>query len=267
MEKLDVVAIVQARMGSTRFPGKVLEKLYQEETVLEVVCKRANLSSVVDRVIVATTTNPKDDEIVELCEEKEIEYFRGSEEDVARRVYEAADNAAADIIVDITADCPFIDDRQITEMVQTLIEENLEYCSNVMKRTWADGLDIQVYTKNAYMRLLNNRACINREHSGYNFILHQKLFKCKNFKAPAKYFRPHWELTLDHPEDLLLLRILADWGNSLGKDSSTIYFGLEFNTHEILDILNNHPVLLFINSGIGRHEISNASADNLIEKG
>lgn len=139
-----VVAIVQARFNSSRLPGKVLLPI-GESTVLELIVQRLRRSKWIDDVVIATTVNESDNAIVDLCNKKDIKYFRGSEEDVLSRVLSAAKQFDADIIVEVTGDCPFVDPTIADLCIQRLVRDEYHYVSNVIDRTFARGLDVQVF--------------------------------------------------------------------------------------------------------------------------
>lgn len=260
LQNLEVIAIVQARMGSSRFPGKVLKKIYKDDTVLDMVVNRIELSPIIDKVVVATTNDPLDDVIVDHCDSKGIAWFRGPEDNVMQRALQAADNYNSDIIVDITADCPLVDPEHITRIVRTLVANKLDYCSNVMERTWPDGLDIQAYTIASFVELASNFS-VEEEHTGYNYIKFKDAFKCENIPAPPKYRRPHWELTIDYPVDLSLLKILVEW---IANTDEMDFLRIGFDVESILDILERHPILLAINQNLKRKKESNPIAKEVI---
>src|SRR6266852_4212836 len=144
---MKVVAIIQARMGSTRLPGKVLMDL-GGHPVLRWVVRAALAAPGVDEVWVATSTLPADDAIVEYCRKHAINWFRGSETDVLSRFVGAARAADADIVLRLTGDCPFLDPQVIGAVVRLLKDSCADYCSNVSPRTYPDGLDVEAFTMN-----------------------------------------------------------------------------------------------------------------------
>lgn len=140
---MKTVAIVQARMNSSRFPGKIMMDIDGKPMVQRVV-ERVRRSAV-DQVIVATTTTPADDCLWHFCEDHRIALFRGDENDVLRRYYACAKGVAAQVIVRITADCPLIDPDIINECLH--IRGDMPYCSNIFPtRQYPDGLDVEVFT-------------------------------------------------------------------------------------------------------------------------
>lgn len=271
-EKRTVVAIVQARMGSERFPGKVLQPILDDITMLELVCMRIRLCSGIDSVLVATSVNPADDAIVDLCKEKRIPVFRGSEEDVMDRVLSAANEIDCDIIVDVTADCPLVDPDIIDVVVGKLINEDLDYCSNVITRTFPDGMDVQAYTHEAFARMACNFP-VQPEHTGINFIKFAEHFKLANVdvkddRIPAVYSlaKPNWELTVDYPEDLDLVKLLLDLYEEkhVALCNYSYKISHDFETWLLIDWIVRHPALLKINGRLARKQASNPMADVVI---
>ena len=119
---MQVAAIIQARMGSTRLPGKIL-KTVNGKTLLEYQIERVRRAKLIDEIIIATTTKESDDPIVQLCQQLSISYYRGSEDDVLSRYYEAATNNNVDVVVRLTSDCPIIDPEIIDETIRAYLED------------------------------------------------------------------------------------------------------------------------------------------------
>src|SRR5215469_8186363 len=138
-----VAAIIQARIGSTRLPGKVLRDL-GGRTVLERVVSRTRKCTLVNEVIVATSVNPGDDVIVEACVRLRVRVFRGSEHDVLDRYFRAAEAAQAQVVVRITSDCPLIDPEVSDQAIRAFLDARADYASNVLERTYPRGLDTEV---------------------------------------------------------------------------------------------------------------------------
>lgn len=247
------VAIIQARMDSSRLPGKVLFRL-GDYKVLELVHDRVRKSNI-DEIVVATTWNPLDNEIELFCENNSIKCFRGSEDDVLDRVYNCAHKHNADILIEITADCPFVDYRHINEMLGFFDNNDaaFQYVSNCFPRSWADGFDVQIYNYFVLYSLEvlknnKNNKNINREHVGWNIqnCDENKYSNFKHYPAPQKYRLPHIGLTLDTKEDFELLtqvsQLLIDKKIRLDEVSAI----------EIIDLLLEKPELSKINEQIKR---------------
>jgi len=207
-------AIIQARMGSTRLPGKVMKKINNRE-LLWYSYNRAFQSTLLDLVIIATTKNKRDDVIVKWCQENNINYIRGSEDDVLDRYYQAAKEYQLDIVVRLTSDNPFCDPEIIDMLIKKILESDTDYVSNrIKKRTYPYGLDAEVFTfaslKEAWQ---NANLKEQREHVTPYIMSHPKKFKLlevQNNEDLADY-----RLTVDDPEDfrkasLLIEQYMAD---------------------------------------------------------
>lgn len=144
---MKVVIIVQARMTSTRLPGKVLKPVLGKP-LLEYQIERLQRVQLADEIAIATTTNAKDDPIVKLCDRLSIPYFRGSEADVLARYHGAAIAYQADVIVRVTSDCPLIDPQVIDRTIQYYLDrfDEFDYVANCLKRTYPRGMDTEVFS-------------------------------------------------------------------------------------------------------------------------
>ena len=140
---MKIVAIIQARMGSTRLPGKVLKDL-EGETVLARVVTRLRRARRIDELLVATTDRAMDDAIVEECQRCSVPVFRGDQDDVLDRYFRAAQAAKAKIVVRITSDCPLIDPDITDKTIAAFLESRVDYASNALVRTYPRGLDTEV---------------------------------------------------------------------------------------------------------------------------
>ena len=146
-----VLAIIQARMGSNRLPGKVMKDI-GGETMLARVVKRTKRAELLDNVVVATTVDPRDDVIVNECQRLDVPVCRGKESDVLDRYYQAALLHRSDTIVRITSDSPLIDPAVVDKIISAFLSENPDYASNVVERTYPMGLDTEVMSMSALKR-------------------------------------------------------------------------------------------------------------------
>jgi spore coat polysaccharide biosynthesis protein SpsF (cytidylyltransferase family) len=159
-----VVAIVQARMGSTRLPGKVLADL-DGEPLLAHVLRRAGAAASVDEVVLATTREPRDDALLSVAEAADVRIVRGSEDDVLGRYTVAADAALADIVVRITGDCPLLDPAVVDTVVESLEKSSADYASNILQRTFPKGLDVEALHHDVLTRVARLASSVAaREH-------------------------------------------------------------------------------------------------------
>ena len=231
-------AIIQARMGSSRLPGKVLMDL-GGETVLGRVVHRLERSREIDDLVVATTAEPADEAIVRACEGLHVRCFRGSEHDVLDRYYQAAHFYSADAVVRVTSDCPVIDPELVDETVRKFREERADYASNVFPRTYPRGLDAEVFTIAALDRAWNEaREPHQREHVTPYLYEHPHIFRLASVSGGVDHSGYRW--TLDTREDLELLR--AIYSRFDGRD--------DFSWQEVLHLMEREPELAELNSQV-----------------
>jgi len=237
-----VVAIIQARMSSTRLPGKVLADVCGQPLLHHVVC-RARCARTPDQVVVATSDRPADDAVVRFCEMSSVPCFRGSEEDVLDRYYQAARHFQAETVVRLTADCPLLDPDVVDRVVRAFGEGDRDYVSNTLDRTYPDGLDVEVFSFTALARAWREaRLPSEREHVTPYIWKHPELFRLGNVKQEEDLSDLRW--TVDEPRDLAFVRAVYRW---LGPRS-------DFGMKEVLALLREHPELGRINAGIERNE-------------
>lgn len=206
----NVVAIVQARMASSRLPGKVLREL-GGEPVLAWVVERCRRALTVNSVLVATTTEPADDPVALLCAERGWPVFRGSQFDVLDRYYQAARWVKADVVVRVTADCPLIDPQVIDQVVREFLERGVDFAANRLpppwKRTFPIGLDTEVVSFAALERAWREANLpYEREHVMPYLYEEEGRFKVYVLQAGQDYGYLRW--TVDTPEDLNAMRTL-----------------------------------------------------------
>jgi spore coat polysaccharide biosynthesis protein SpsF len=244
---LKVVAIVQARMGSTRLPGKVLKDL-EGETMLARVVQRLSRSTLIHEVLIATTDRAADDAIVEECRRCSVQVFRGDEDDVLDRYFRAAQLTKAEVVVRITSDCPLIDPGVTDKTIAAFLKPASlnpqgqampDYASNVVVRTYPRGLDTEVMTAHALERCWH--AAIQpyeRTHVTPYIYEHPGEFKILSVTGDADFSRHRW--TVDTPEDLEFVR--AIYGRLKGRD--------DFREPDILALLERQPELMELNRSI-----------------
>jgi spore coat polysaccharide biosynthesis protein SpsF len=230
-----VVAIIQARMGSTRLPGKVLKDL-EGETVLVRVVERVRRAQLIDEVLIATTKERADDAIVDECERCSAAVFRGDENDVLDRYYCAAQMCNAKIVVRITSDCPLIDPEIIDETVAAFLAARPDYASNALVRSYPRGLDTEVLTVKALERAWRGATePYQRAHVTPYIYQNPDAFRILPVSAETDYSGHRW--TLDTPEDLAFIR--------------AIYARVEdrhnFGWRDVLGILDREPELVEMN--------------------
>jgi spore coat polysaccharide biosynthesis protein SpsF len=200
------VAIIQARMGSTRLPGKVLADLAGMPVLARVV-HRARRSRRVDQVVVATSRGPADDAVAGLCSDLAVPCFRGSEEDVLERFRDAAREHRAEAVVRLTADCPLLDPAVVDQVVEGFLAGRPDYASNTLERSWPRGLDTEVLTRDALETAAREALePYQRAHVTPFLYQHPERFRLLPVVAPEDWSGLRW--TVDTPEDLALVREL-----------------------------------------------------------
>lgn len=243
-----VVAIIQARMGSTRLPGKVMMKI-QGKTVLDHVISRVKQSKGIDDIVIATTTESDDDTIVEEAKRLNVKCFRGSEDDVLCRYYYAAKENKADAVVRITSDCPLIDPKIIDEMITKYKklhrEGKVDYLSNTLERTFPRGLDAEIFLfkalEDAYY---NAQVTYQREHVTPYIYEHPEKFTLAVYTCDEDYSMHRW--TLDTPEDFeMITKIYVEL---YIKDELILFSG-------IINFLIKHPEITEINNKVNQKEL------------
>ena len=200
------VAIIQARMGSGRLPGKVLMSI-GEITVLEHCIKRVKTASRLDDLAVATSESPADGQIVELCERLKVSCVRGSEKNVLSRYAKASAVLQAEIIVRITADCPLVSPEVIDDVIRLRAGTDADYTSNTLKRTFPVGLDVECFTsKSLTVAALEAESYVEKEHVTPYIYNQPTRFKLKSheFTSDQSWLR----LTLDTDDDYTFLKAL-----------------------------------------------------------
>ena len=244
-EKPKVVAIVQARMGSSRCPGKVLADVVGRPLLWHVV-QRARRVRAVDQVIVATTAKPADDAVEAFCEQHEISCFRGSENDVLDRYYQAAKNSRAEAVVRITADCPVLDSEVVDRVMEVYLAGGYDYVTNGLVFTYPDGLEAEVFSFAALEKTWREaRRAADREHASM-YMQTSGLFRVKNVENDVDLSARNLRWTVDEPQDLEFVRAVYARLYSERRP----FFGLK----EILELLDREPELEAINGGFIRNE-------------
>lgn len=223
----NIIVIIQARMGSTRLPGKVLKTLSDEIIVLELMLKR--LSELPYRLVIATSDLPCDDAIVHFCADRRVEYFRGSEQDVLSRFYDCARTYNADVVVRLTADCPLVDPQLVEPMVAAFIQHGLDYMGNTTppeKSRYPDGSDIEIFTFSALEQAHQQEKDLKRrEHVTFQFWQENK-YRSETYPNALDW--SEYRYTVDNAEDLELLEIM--W---VSKISNHIFI----STEEIIELI------------------------------
>lgn len=238
-----IVATIEARMTSKRLPGKVLLPV-ENKALLSYLVSRLQRTPSLHEIVLATTTRSEDDALASFAQKEGILLFRGSENNVMQRVIEAAQSVKADIVVEITGDCPLIDPEVIEQTIRLFQHNPCDYASNVQIRSYPIGMDTQVFAletlKKSYS--MTNHP-LDQEHVTRHIRLSPHLFKQLHLLAPPSCHWPELSLTLDEPEDHILIR------NILQAFSGKI----SFSCADIIHLLKHiHPEWVFINEKVQR---------------
>ena len=238
--KKKVVAIVQARMGSVRFPGKVMQSL-AGKTLIEVLISRLKKAKRIDQIVVATTTENSDDPLATLLESKKISVVRGDRDDVLGRYVKAAKKTKAGVVVRITGDCPLIDPDLVQQAISIFQANEVDYLANCHIRSYPDGMDIQVFT----VRCLQESSKqthdkLDREHVTLHIRSNPLKFRQLHLIAPPSLYWPELGLTLDEKQDYELIKIIFEHFRGC----------INFSCFQILDFLKNFPHLLELNKSV-----------------
>lgn len=237
-----VIGIIQARLDSTRLPKKVLSNIVGKPMIIHLL-DRAKKSKLLDNIVIATTTNKSDDEIERIVKEYGFDIFRGSQDDVLDRYYNAAKLYNADIIVRITGDCPLLDPMVVDHAVKYFKDNDFDYISNVIEPTYPDGLDIEVFSFNALEKAWKNANLKSEREHVTPYIKNPENFRVSNFKNNKDLSHMRW--TVDEPRDLDFVREI--YKRLYPKKKL-------FLMDDVLKLLEENPEIEKINSGIGRNE-------------
>lgn len=229
---MKTVIIVQARMTSTRLPGKVLKKVL-DKSLLEYLIERLRRVKLADKIVIATTINDTDQPIVELCERLSVPYFRGSEEDVLSRYYEAALSYKADVIVRVTSDCPIIDPQVIDKVILFYLEHHTkyDYVSNCLERTYPRGMDTEVFSFKVLNDAYKEAATQSEREHVTPFIYRQPhRYRLANVASSENQSQYRW--TVDTSEDYQLIK----------KIIVNLYpINQFFNLQDCVTLINKNP--------------------------
>lgn len=245
-DKMVVTAIIQARMGSTRLPGKILKEV-NGKPLLEYQMERVKASKEIDQIVVATTKNCEDDIIEQFCVKNDIKYHRGPETDVLTRYYETACKFGGATIVRLTSDCPIIDPIVIDETI-SYYKDNygfFDYVTNTLVSAYPRGYDVEVFSKDvlekAYKMAFSKS---NREHVTAYIYNNADVFNIGNYGKESFY--SNYRLTVDTSEDFQLISTII---SKLYHDNPL------FNLHDITALFNKHPEIALINSNVKQKKV------------
>lgn len=242
-----IIASIEARMASSRFPGKMLVDIHGQPALTRLV-NRLKRCRMLDGIILATSTSPTDDALEAWARAYGIACHRGSEGDVLQRVVEAHKKMQTEIVVEITGDCILLDPELIDMGIETFLENDCDVVANVRKLSYPMGMDVQVFRLEGLVEVeqtVTDPAV--REHVSLYFYEHPERYRIFNFFAPARWHGPEYRFQLDYPEDR---RFITEIYRRLEPD-----YGDNFGIEEIMTLLRQEPHLVEIN----RHCVEKAA--------
>lgn len=243
---MNAIAVVQARMGSTRLPGKVLLPL-AGTTVLGCVVERLSRCGSLNGIVIATSELAQDDPVVAEAERLRVPSIRGDADDVLARYCVAARSSGADPVVRITSDCPLIDPEIVDAIVAAFGQGECDYASNTLERTYPRGLDAEVVAREALDRAGRDASeSYEREHVTPHLYRHPESFRLRSYRAPDGTDRSALRWTLDTPEDFAFVQ--AAYAACAHRVPSDV------RTADLLAAIARSPELTAINAGVAQKE-------------
>ena len=227
-----ITCIIQARMGSTRLPGKTMEKITKDKRVIDFVVEQLKFSKIIEKIIVAIPDSIEDDVTYNHLLSKKIQTYRGSLKNVLDRYYQCAKNISSSVIVRVTADCPLIDPEIVDKVIMKFIKNKFDYVSNTHPRTFPYGTETEVFSFNALEKAWNEtRNDFDREHVTPYFYKNPNKFSIGNVIQEKNQSNYRW--TIDYNEDLELVKYIAN--NIIKKP---------ILTNDIINLIIKNPNLL-----------------------
>ncbi len=243
---MKVTAVIQARMGSTRLPGKVLRSLCGQPVLWHIVRRMKKVRGLND-IVVATSTSIQDQAIIEFCNNNDIKWFAGSENDVLDRFVQAARSFDSDQVVRITADCPLIGPELVEQLIKLHIETDADITTHNQSGLVPRGVSAAVVKANT-LKDISQKELENyhREHVTIYIYEHPERYKIVHAPVPESYRRSNYRLTLDTEEDWRLVEAIYD---KFYEPTKII------DLPEVITLLDNDAQLLAINSHIQQKEV------------
>jgi len=240
MENLKIFCFIQARLGSVRFPNKVLSKI-GDKTILELIYLRLTKSKYLNKIVFLIPENIKNSPLKKYLRSNNFEYFQGDENNVLDRFYKASLKYKPDLIVRVTGDCPFVDVNILDHMFSIFIKKNLDYISNIDPPTFPDGIDLEIFTNRLLAKTYKSvKLNYDKEHVT-PFMRKARGINKENYYA--KHDNSNIRVTLDEYEDLKVLIDVFNYHNN----------NFFLNSNDIIECYKKNPII-FINSHITRNE-------------
>ena len=235
------LAIIQARMGSKRLPGKVLKKI-NGKSLIEILLYRLSKSKLIDKIIVSVPMSSRNNGLSKVVEGIGFEVFRGEENDVLGRYYQTANPYNPNAVIRITGDCPIIDPSLVDEVISLYNSSNVDYASNVNPPSFPDGLDIEVFSFLALKKAYEEASSqYEREHVT-PFIRNNDTFPQINFYNRKDY--SHYRWTVDEEEDFVVIKNIIKYYE----------YELNFSWKDVIKLRDQRPDLFLKNQHIKRNE-------------
>lgn len=236
-----VLAIVQARMGSNRLPGKVM-KLVKGKPLIEILLNRLSQAAKIDKIILATSVNEENNILQQAVKKLGYEVFRGSEENVLDRYYQAARKYNPKMIVRITGDCPVIDPRIVDKAIDKFIDEKADYLNNITPPTYPDGMDVEIFSFKVLFDRWQKAESVHEKEFLSPYMRTDKGLR-HSYLTDSNCFA-HDRFTVDEPKDLLVVEAIIDyfWPN------------MDYSLDDIMNMKKQQPALFKLNKNIGRDE-------------
>lgn len=236
INKNKIGIIIEARTESKRFKNKILKKLYKNLSVLEYLLTKLKTQKIASKIVVATTKKKSDDIICKICEKQKIKFFRGSENNLIKRVSDAAKYFDIHHIIQITSDNPFLELSIVKKLKKIYLSGKYDFVTNSLKRSYPIGSDIRVFSLKKLIESKDKVSGTKKQHTCHYFVTNLDKIKYYNLVGKNIYYRPNLRLTLDYPEDLKLYRILF---RKLKNKT---------NLKNVIRLLDKNPSLVRINA-------------------
>jgi spore coat polysaccharide biosynthesis protein SpsF len=235
------VAVVAARMGSERLPGKSMAMLAGKPAFAH-LAERLKRSRLLDDIVLATTHLPEDEPLRACAASLEVPFFAGSPSDVLGRTLKAARSVAAEVIVQVTGDCPLIDPQIVDRVIQTYRAERPDYAANVIPSTYPNGMDVEVFATSLLSEVDGiTTDAVDREHVSLYIYEHPDRYRLINVAAPAHLSRPQLRLCIDTEQDYEVVRAIYQALYPIRPD---------FHLDDILGFLDAHPAIAALNASV-----------------
>ena len=233
--------IIQARMGSSRLPGKALMKSDSGKPLLYYVINQLRYCSKVKNLVIATTTNQEDDEIEKFADNNSVDVFRGKEKDVLDRYFQCAKKYSFSTIVRITADCPLIDPQIVDKVIEKFFSGNYDFATNTLTRTFPIGTDVEVFSFSALKRTWESAQLPSEREHVTPYLRNERNFKIINVQNDKNI--SSLRLTVDRIEDFELIKQILK-----NISVNPIHLG------DVLELFSRKPELIEINKHIDNNE-------------